>query len=277
MNKQLFIRCTMLICVLQINQNALSQDGAINAWPQFRGMNCSGLAHPDQKPPIDFGPDQNVVWKVQLISGVSSPCIWNDRIFLTGFDEENKKLHVLCYHRTNGKLIWDHIVPAKEIEPFHVTGSPADATPATDGERIYVHFGSYGLLCYDFAGEVLWTHELPVNDNRFGTGTSPITVDNLVILMVRRPKRDEYLLALNCKTGQQAWKKPINGASHSTPIIWKNSIIVHYQGSVSGFSVKDGTEIWQVLVNTTGTSSPVANNNMLYVGTWTNGGNKTSE
>ncbi len=32
-------------------------------WPQFRGINCSGLATEGQNPPIEFGPTHNVLWK----------------------------------------------------------------------------------------------------------------------------------------------------------------------------------------------------------------------
>ena len=41
-------------------------------WPQFRGPNGSGVAE-NQKPPIEFGPDKNVKWKVKAPSGYSSP------------------------------------------------------------------------------------------------------------------------------------------------------------------------------------------------------------
>ncbi len=171
--KQIFLVCLMLISAMLISQPVFSQGSKLNTWPEFRGTNCSGVAHPEQNPPVDLLNGEKLVWKTPLISGMSSPCIWNNRIFLTGFDKEERQLQVMCYERSNGKLIWNHIVPAKEIGKYHATGSPADATPATDGERVYVHFGSYGLLCYDFEGEVLWTYELPVNNNKYGSGVSP--------------------------------------------------------------------------------------------------------
>ena len=39
-------------------------------------------------------------------------------------------------------------------------GSPAAATPACDGERVFVFFGSCGLICYDLEGRKLWEHAL---------------------------------------------------------------------------------------------------------------------
>ena len=42
---------------------ALAQAGDTLAWPQFRGPGGTGVAD-GQKPPVNFGPDKNVKWKV---------------------------------------------------------------------------------------------------------------------------------------------------------------------------------------------------------------------
>lgn len=59
-------------------------------WPQFRGPNLSAIAA--TAPPVEFGPSKNLLWKQALPAGHSSPAIWGDRIFLTGFYKESKKL-----------------------------------------------------------------------------------------------------------------------------------------------------------------------------------------
>src|SRR5947207_4384741 len=58
-------------------------------WPQFRGPNSSGLG--GGKPPIHFGPGQNVQWKTAVGSGLSSPIVWAERVFLTEFDPASQK------------------------------------------------------------------------------------------------------------------------------------------------------------------------------------------
>ncbi len=269
MKKQIFLVCRVLIPAILISRPVFSQDTKLNIWPEFRGTNRSGVAHPEQTPPIDLVSGEKLVWKIPLISGASSPCIWNNRIFLTGFDKEKQQLQVMCYERSNGKLIWNRIVPAKEIEKYHVVGSPADATPATDGERVYVHFGSYGLLCYNFAGEVLWAYELPVNDDIYGSGVSPIIADNLVILPVSRPDKERYILALDSKTGRQVWKQPLPRMNWSTPILWGTDLVYHGIDFIGGYNVKDGSKTWHVSIKTNGPSAPVANNDILYVATYT--------
>src|SRR5262245_48413944 len=117
---------------------------AESPWPQFRGPNGSGVAL-DAKPPVHFGPGRNMLWSIELPSGYSSPCVWGQRIFLTSFDGE--KLETLCLNRRDGKLLWRQTAPARQIEAFNKReGTPAAGTPATDGTRVFVYFGSCGLL-----------------------------------------------------------------------------------------------------------------------------------
>jgi outer membrane protein assembly factor BamB len=246
-------------------------------WPQFRGPNASGLAAEGQNPPVEFGPKQNVLWKIPVLSGHSSPCIWADHIFLTGFDKEKQELHVVCLDRSSGNIRWSRIVPAEQIEKVHTISSPAAATPATDGERVYFYFGSFGLLCYDFAGKQLWMVPLPVPQTRFGTGTSPIVSGELVILNGNEPN-DPYLLAVDRHNGKIVWKQTqpsaseLGTTSHSTPVAWEKQLVIHLGDEVMAYETTDGTRIWSVSIATTGTSTPVIGNNVLFVGAWTNFG-----
>src|SRR5262249_42487470 len=166
-------------------------------WPQFRGPGGLGVAQEGMKLPAQFGPAKNVVWKTALPSGHSSPCVWGDRIFLTGFDKKTKKLETLCLDREKGRILWRRTVPAKELEKVHTSNSPAASTPATDGKRVYVYFGSYGLLCYDLKGKELWKKPLPTPKTRFGSGTSPVVVDGVVLLKCQG--QQAALLALKAR------------------------------------------------------------------------------
>src|SRR5438477_11635730 len=136
----------------------LGADGPL-AWPQFRGPGGSGVAD-GQKPPVEFGPDKNVKWKVPAPAGLSSPVVAGDKLVLTAFD--GGKLYTIAYRRADGKEAWRAAAPAKKLEPYHKTeGSPAASTPATDGERVVSYFGSCGLFCYDLSGKELWKYEMP--------------------------------------------------------------------------------------------------------------------
>src|SRR5580765_4918246 len=85
-------------------------------WPQFRGPNGSGVAA-DAKPPIKIGPTNGVLWKVEVPWSPASPCVWDDRIFLTTLNDG--ELQTRCHSTADGKLLWAHGVKPKELELFH--------------------------------------------------------------------------------------------------------------------------------------------------------------
>jgi outer membrane protein assembly factor BamB len=244
-------------------------------WPQFRGPNCSGIAAEGQNPPVKFGSEQNLLWKTSVPLGHSSPCIWADHIFLTGYNKEKKELHVFCIDRSSGNIRWSRIVPAKQIEKLHPVNNPAASTPATDGERVYAYFGSCGLLCYDFRGELLWTVPLPIAKTTDGHSTSPIVSGELVILN-RDEKNGPHLLAVNCRTGETVWKQPqpidseLGTTSHSTPVVWGQQLVLHLGGELVAYNAADGTRIWSVSINTRGTSTPIIGDKIFYVAAWSN-------
>ena len=220
------------------------------AWPQFRGTD-GGVADL-AKIPTDFGPEKNVAWKTPVPVGLSSPSIWGDRLVLTGF--EDGKLLTLCYDRKTGKELWRQTAPAQKIEAFHKTlGSPAASAAVVDGERIVSYFGSCGLICYDWTGKELWQYKLPVakTNNDFGTGTSPILAEGLVIL-ARDLSEDSLLVALDAKTGKEKWKKPRDGfkTSYSTPVIWKqkgqSQLVVAGSLRLKGYDLATGAEVWTI-------------------------------
>src|SRR5688500_208853 len=79
-------------------------------WPRFRGPNGSGMAE-GQKPPVEFGPEKNVKWKVATPSGLSSPIAAGNQLVITAFDGE--KLYTVAYTRATGKEAWRAAAPVK--------------------------------------------------------------------------------------------------------------------------------------------------------------------
>lgn len=241
-------------------------------WPQFRGPNSSGLG--DGRPPVQFGPDQNVLWKSMLGSGLSSPIIWEGRIFLTEFDPTNKQLATLGIDRRTGKTLWRRVVTPPQIEKVHDISSPAGATPTTDGERLYVYFGSYGLICYDLEGNLKWERRLPVPENPYGAVASPILAGDLLVL--NHQGKEAYLLAVNRRTGQTVWKtdRSMFQFGWSTPVHWRHDgidEIVVLGGDfkpdqrLMAYNLADGAERWWVSgLPPCGKSTPVLGAGMLF-------------
>jgi outer membrane protein assembly factor BamB len=122
----------IIFLVVVASFSRAAENGGELWWPQFRGPNSSGLG--GGKPPVHFGPGQNVQWKTAVGSGSSSPIIWAERLFLTEFDQG--KLATVCIDRATGKILWRRAVAVEKIEKVHKLSSPAAATPATDGGNV---------------------------------------------------------------------------------------------------------------------------------------------
>ena len=240
-------------------------------WPQFRGPGGLGLGDDKASLPAEFGPAKALRWKTELPLGHGSPCIWGDRIFVTAFDPANKKLEVIALHRKNGRIAWRQPIPAAEIEKVHATSSPATSTPVTDGKLVYVYSGSYGLLAYTPAGKLAWQHPLGVAQSPYGSGTSPVLAGDLVLL-ARDYAPKPFLLAVRKSDGKVAWKSELPAATqlgprtaHSTPVVWKDQIVLNRPGDVSAFSVRDGARLWWFPTVSQGTASPAAGRDVVYI------------
>jgi outer membrane protein assembly factor BamB len=248
--------------------------GAEAHWPQFRGPGGSGVC-PDGDFPTHFGPDSNVVWKAPLPPGHSSPCIWGNRIFLTGF--ENNKLLTLCLDRAEGRLLWRREIEPNKLERGASLSSPATATAVTDGSRVCVYFGAFGLAAYDFSGAELWRKPLPTPITQHGAGTSPVLAGDRVLLNSDQDA-GSYLLAVDSRTGAALWKTDRSAfrRGFSTPLLWPEhtpeEIVVAGTLRLVSYGLEDGAERWSItgLPNEM-VSSPVTGGGLIYVAGWTHG------
>ena len=264
---------TTLVAIVALSYFAITaQQVSKVSWPQFRGPNSSGVG--SGKSPIHFGLDQNVRWKTAVGPGLSSPIIWEGRIFLTEFDRANKQLATLCIDRRTGKILWRRAVTPAQIEKVHEISSPAGSTPVTDGERVYVYFGSYGLLSYDLDGNLKWERRLPMPENPYGAVASPIIAGELLVL--NHQGEDAFLLGVNRRDGRTVWKTDRSMFQYgwSTPVHWRHDgidEIVVLGGDfkpdqrLMAYNLADGAERWWVGgLPPCGKSTPVIGDGLLF-------------
>jgi outer membrane protein assembly factor BamB len=256
------------------NAPILAQDSEL--WPQFRGNNCSGLAI-DARPPIELN-ESTLQWKTPLPKGHSSPCIAGDNIFVTA-QIDSAELQTLCIDKNTGEIMWAQSIFPEKMEGYHSISNAAQTSPATDGERVYVYFGSHGVLCYDIKGKFLWEYKVPVHWYHWGVASSPVVYEDKVIIS-RDLKNKWYLLALDKYTGESVWKTNMGDPkvpwsnNWTTPVIYRKQVILHRNNSISSFSVVDGKLLWKFPHMTAGVSTPVINDSVIYIGTWHNYGEK---
>lgn len=279
---------TQFLCPIVKNRNLIlllalaagllhseSTDGATVKYFRHDGGIPAGVSGPV---PDRFDRAEDLVWRRELGSGHSTPCIYGGRIFLTTYQEAKSELATLALDRESGRTLWKQVVPTERIEPYHNVGSPAAPSPACDGKRLYVFFGSYGLLCYDLDGNQLWSHPMGPFQDEFGTGSSPILIEDKIIIG-QDHDIDSFITAIDSETGKTVWKTPRPTAvrSYSTPMIWetngKNQVVLAGALDLSAYNLDDGQKVWWI----NGLARivipiPARGGELLYVATWSPGG-----
>jgi len=130
---------------------------------------------------------------------------------------------VSCYNRKTGVQLWQKKLFKGPSVCNSTLNSQATPTPIIHNDKIYAYFGSAGLACFDFSGNLKWTNaDLPYED-LYGVGASPLITDSSVIVSSAMPK-SPYVSAIDLRTGIQRWRTELPGWSsmqgeYRTPLV----------------------------------------------------------
>jgi outer membrane protein assembly factor BamB len=217
-------------------------------------------------------------WKAPLAGrGSSTPIVWGDQVFVltavptdraaTAADLpkgdprfEKKTIAPACYYqflvmsfdRGTGKPRWQQTAAERvPHEGHHPTTSYAAGSPATDGRRLYVSFGSFGTYCYDLNGKLQWQRDLGRMNTRFGWGeaVTPVVHGNALLLNWDQ-EADSALFCLDTRTGETRWKvdRDEHNTSWNTPFVVESkdraTVIVNGTKRARGYDLANGKELW---------------------------------
>ena len=240
----------MAILIAGLSVSLSLAEAAPFYWNQFRGPNGQGMAQGSSLP-LPFGPDTNVLWKVPIPAGHSSPVLWNDVIFLTASGgDKTDELLALAIRRQTGEVLWRKTIQPETKVGLHPLNNPASPTPAADEKHVYVYFGTFGLLCYDHAGNEVWRRKLAAPPSKYGMGSSPIFYKDSVIMALDGDNGSSRLLAVQRDTGGTVWEtpRPLFKAGWSTPMIFRHDavdeLIVLGSKRLTSYNPATGEEIW---------------------------------
>jgi len=273
-------------------------------WPLFRGPEA-GAVDDDARLPETWSDTENVVWQADIPGlGWSSPVVWDDHIFLTtavSAGEERPPVRGLydpgadsgatrstATHRwlvydldfQTGAVRWERelfaTVPGIER---HLKNSFASETPVTDGERLYVYFGTIGLVAaLDLDGEEVWRRELGVYNGRqrFGTAASPALHEGR-LFVVNDNTTQSFLVALDAETGDEIWRAARDEVENwATPFIWQNDLRIEIVTAglrrVRSYDL-DGQLLWELAGMTVNVvPTPFARDGLVYISSGYPGG-----
>ncbi len=255
-------------------------------WGHWRGDDGNGISH-SAHPPVAWSSTENVKWKIPIPGrGSGTPAVWDDRVFVTSAVRTDDKtsdqpqitelaFKLFCLDRQTGKTQWEATACiATPHEPTHGTNGYASASPCTDGERVYAHFGSRGLYCYTMEGQLVWKRDdlgQMRTRNAFGEGSSPTLVDDW-ILVPWDHEGPSYLAALDKRTGKTVWKTDRDEPTcWATPLVvvanGKKQIVMNGQNAARAYDLQTGRELWRCGGQTQRpVASPVAGNGLVFVG-----------
>jgi len=260
----------MLVLALVAYAAAGAEGGA--EWPWWRGPLGNGVS-PDGDPPVRWSEKHNVRFKAAIDGdGLATPVVWGDRIYVlsarsvdpekgarpavdaSGVPVGKQRYLVTAYDRHDGSVEWQRVaIERVPHESRHQESGWATASPVTDGERIYAHFGSAGTFAYTLAGELVWKVDLGDMTTRlgYGEGSSPaLWGDTLVVNWDH--EGDSFVVALDKRSGAERWRKQRPGelTSWSTPLIREHEgraqVIVAAGGRTRGYDLRSGEVLWSL-------------------------------
>jgi outer membrane protein assembly factor BamB len=272
-------------------------------WPSFRGpWACGFIGNSKTASTWSTETGEHIKWKTP-IPGLShsSPVVWDDYLFVTtasnsknnetlkvglygDIDEANDSVEhefkVYCLDKNSGKIIWERVahkgIPKSKR---HTKASQANCTPATDGKYLVVHFGSEGLYCYDFKGNLIWKKDMglmnPGWNNtpgiEWGYSSSPIIYKDRIILQCDIPK-NPFIASLDLATGNEIWRtsRADEAQTYCTPAIYskngKTQIIANGFMHIGGYEFETGKEIWSLSNGgDIPTPTPVIANDLIFL------------
>lgn len=225
-------------------------------WTGFRGPVAYGhAAHAN--PPLNWSAKEgrNILWKTKVSKhGMSSPVVWENRVFLTGADDSTRQIY--CFETDTGKLIWQHDVndiPGsghRGLLPdvLDETGFAAP-TATTNGRYVAAIFGTGELVCVNMKGERIWAKHLGIPKNHYGHASSLISHGNMLFVQYDQEENSQ-LLAFDLVTGNPAWHVKRSVISWSSPILIDNKgrmeLILTNSKAVDSYNPKSGKLLWHV-------------------------------
>jgi outer membrane protein assembly factor BamB len=302
---QKFVGCIFALC-LALCSTQLYAESNRQDWTQWRGPDGQGHALSNNVP-IRWGETSNVVWKKEILGrGWSSPIVADGKIWLTTAIEtplnateaetrlssntgdqpltllDRVDLKVIALEQTTGALLHElTLFSVDDPQWVHKLNSYASPTPVYENGRLYCHFGTFGTACLDCQStSIVWSNQELHVMHENGPGSTPIIAGEVLVFHMDGSD-EQFIAALDKRSGKLAWKTPRSGEmrpnpqhkkSYGTPLLvgvrGKEQIVSPASDWCYGYEPSTGKELWKVAYGQLGfsvTPKPVVGHGMVYL------------
>ncbi|MCA9189587.1 MAG: PQQ-like beta-propeller repeat protein, partial [Planctomycetales bacterium] len=223
-------------------------------WPQWRGPHRNGLVDGGTWPATLDDQSLQRLWSKEFGPSYSGPIVWDKFVFTTETIEQRDEA-IICLDRSTGKEVWRARWPGAMAVPFFAAanGSWIRATPACDGQRVFVAGMRDVLVCLDVQkGTEQWRVDFvkkfsaPLPD--FGFVSSPLVDGDDIYVQAGASvcKLDKY-------TGDIHWRSlkdqgGMYGSAFSSPMVaeiaGKRLLVAQTRTMLAGLDLATGEELW---------------------------------
>jgi outer membrane protein assembly factor BamB len=206
-----------------------------NSWPMFL-FDASRTGNGSSNAPEN----NSILWSTPEVGGNGYPSI----VVADGKVFSHKGSYGILYalFENNGTIIWN--------KSIGISGSTS-STPAVVNGKVYVVGDK--LYCFDAnSGTELWNHSVAGHD----VGTSSPVVSNGKVFV-----NSQTLYCINANTGKEIWKKFVGGMGYSSPAVSNGWVVVNGNYLLCLYE-NNGNELWNI--STIGSNSPVIANGLVY-------------
>jgi outer membrane protein assembly factor BamB len=224
-------------------------------WNQWRGPTRDGQS------PGPVWPDSldearlKLAWRIPLAPSYSGPIVVGKLVYTTETREKSTEV-VSAHDRSTGEQVWRIEWPGSLKVPFFAAanGDWIRATPACDGERLYVAGMRDVLVCIGAAdGKEIWrvdfVEQLRTPLPAFGFVSSPLVVGEHVIVQA-----GASVVKLDKLTGKIVWRSLTDGggmwgSAFSSPVLatlaGREQLVVQTREKLAGLDLATGEPLWQ--------------------------------
>lgn len=206
---------------------------AAEDWTRFRGSDGKGYLKEASIP--DSWSQEDYLWQLPLpAADVGSPTIYGDKVFLLAADPASATRSVIACSLRDGRRLWQRDYPS-EPHHLHKRNTYGASTPACDADHIYVAWSDPQhtiIKCLTHDGQEVWTRDLGSWISQHGFGTSPMLVDDKVVVLDSQQAEQvdpgqqpgkSRMVALDRTSGQTVWETPLTATRtcYGTPAVYQ--------------------------------------------------------